>query len=427
MLEMKDIVSRFEREARASAKLRSPHVVRVTDVETTPEGVPYIVMEYLEGRDLESEREARRVFPYEEAVDYVLQACGAVAEAHAAGIVHRDLKPGNLFLARDPEGGMLVKVLDFGISKVLEEETGKLTGSGTMIGTTLYMSPEQLRSAATVDARTDIWALGVILYELLSGDTPFQGPAAQVAVAIVSTDAPPIAERAQVPPELARIIHQMLRRDEKDRYGSIADVAAALTPFAPEGSVGRVVAAQVVRRSQRNLVDPGRATASIPDSDRSLRSRGVDENAPTIPRDPQAARDVTNVAMSTNAGLPRPASRIALAFVGVVAVVAVVVFAAVYALVLRKKPAAVATEPPPPVSIVVPPVVPPTTAAPTATETAVATSTATAHATSTSTQGVATARPTATGRATATAPTASAKKPPTKAPNDNNATPLFLP
>jgi len=116
MLGIPEIVERFDREARAAATLRSRHVVRVTDVEQTADGVPYMVMELLEGADLESERERRRQLPYAEAVDYVLQACGALAEAHQAGIVHRDLKPGNLFLAKDDADRPIVKVLDFGIS-----------------------------------------------------------------------------------------------------------------------------------------------------------------------------------------------------------------------------------------------------------------------------------------------------------------------
>jgi serine/threonine-protein kinase len=345
MLELPDIVKRFEREARASAQLRGPHVVRVTDVETTSDGVPYIVMEYLEGRDLETELQSRARLSPGEAVDYVLQACGAVAEAHAAGIVHRDLKPGNLYLAREGDA-VVVKVLDFGISKLADEDAGKLTGSGTMIGTALYMSPEQLRSAATVDGRADIWALGVILYELVSGATPFNGSPAVIAVQIVSDDAPRLGD---VPPALAAVVEKMLARDAERRYATVADLAAALAPFAPPGSVGEAVAAQIVRRSQRGT--------TAPLSDPALRA--TDVNAPTLARpDVVIARDVTNVGVTTSAGIPKPLSRRTMGaiVVGIVGVIGVIAVGIVYA--GRKPPPAIgaptsepSTVPPPAVAI----------------------------------------------------------------------------
>ena len=252
MLREVDIVHRFEREARASALLRSPHVTRVTDVATTPQGVPYIVMELLTGQDLDGLLTARGRLPFPEAVDYVLQGCAAVAEAHAAGIIHRDLKPGNLFVAHE-EQGVVVKVLDFGISKMVEEES-KLTSAGMTMGTVLYMSPEQLRSAAKVDARSDIWSLGIILYELVCGEPPFVGTATQVAAAIVSEDAPDITQRCNVPPALGAIIHRTLRRAPNERFSSVTELVAALAPFAPPESLGRAVSAQVARRgSSRQL------------------------------------------------------------------------------------------------------------------------------------------------------------------------------
>jgi serine/threonine-protein kinase len=252
MLREADIIHRFEREARASALLKSPHVTRVTDVATTPDGVPYIVMELLTGRDLDGELQHRGRIPCAEAVDYLLQACAAVGEAHAAGIIHRDLKPGNLFLANDPDG-VIVKVLDFGISKMMEDES-KLTSAGMTMGTALYMSPEQLRSAAKVDARSDIWSLGVILYELLCGQPPFMGSAPQVAAAIVSEDAPDLTQRCDVPPALAAIVHRMLRRAPAERFASTSELATALVPFAAPGSLGATVAAQLSRRiSTRSL------------------------------------------------------------------------------------------------------------------------------------------------------------------------------
>ncbi|MEA2750902.1 MAG: eukaryotic-like serine/threonine-protein kinase, partial [Myxococcales bacterium] len=263
MLREADIIHRFEREARASALLKSPHVTRVTDVATTPDGVPYIVMELLTGHDLDGELSARGHVPFPLAVDYLLQACAAVAEAHAAGIIHRDLKPGNLFLAQDPDG-VMVKVLDFGISKMMEEES-KLTSAGMTMGTALYMSPEQLRSAATVDARSDIWSLGVILYELLCGQTPFVGSATQIAAAIVSEDAPDIARRCAIPPELGAVVRRTMRRAPNERFANVTELMAALIPFAPADSLGVAVAAQMSRRGSARQLPAVSIRASSPD------------------------------------------------------------------------------------------------------------------------------------------------------------------
>src|SRR5829696_2386345 len=153
---------RFLREARAAARLRSQHVAHVLDMGTLENGAPYTVMEFLEGQDLAAVLAERGPLPVEEAVEYVLQVCEAVGEAHAAGIVHRDLKPANLFLTGDVSGSPCVKVLDFGISKLSGALT--LTQEKQAFGSPLYMSPEQMNAFKLVDARGDIWALGVILY-----------------------------------------------------------------------------------------------------------------------------------------------------------------------------------------------------------------------------------------------------------------------
>jgi serine/threonine protein kinase len=172
-----ELVTRFAREARVLAKLDGEHVGRVIDVGQTDDGSPYMVMEYLDGRDLEKELEARGALPIAEAVDYVLQAIEAIAEAHNHGIVHRDLKPANLFLARKTNGGTSVKVLDFGISKNTKEDVREsgLTKASAVMGSPLYMSPEQLSRASDADQRSDVWSLGVILYELTTTKLPFDG------------------------------------------------------------------------------------------------------------------------------------------------------------------------------------------------------------------------------------------------------------
>ncbi|HEX7839815.1 MAG TPA: serine/threonine-protein kinase, partial [Kofleriaceae bacterium] len=170
-----EIVGRFEREARAAVRLKSEHAARIIDVGRLESGSPYIVMEYLEGQDLAQLLEQRRSLPVSIACDYIIQACDAIAEAHSLGIVHRDLKPGNLFLARTSHGQQVIKVLDFGISKT-QGPAGdvNMTRTQAMLGSPGYMSPEQMRAAKSVDSRTDIWSLGVILYELVAGRMPFQ-------------------------------------------------------------------------------------------------------------------------------------------------------------------------------------------------------------------------------------------------------------
>ena len=243
-----ELVSRFEREARAVARLRNKHVTRVTDVDTTPEGVPYIVMEFLEGRDLDAELQARERLPLGEAVDYVLQACAGMVEAHGIGIVHRDLKPANLFVARERDGNddetCVIKVLDFGISKIVGEST-RLTGAGAVMGTVLYMSPEQVRAQPNVDTRADIWSLGVILYELVAGRAPWQGHSHQIAAAIVGQDPPDLRTFAQVPEAFANVVRTMLQRDPARRPSNVRDVITALHPFAPPGSLGAAIGDQV--------------------------------------------------------------------------------------------------------------------------------------------------------------------------------------
>jgi len=226
---------RFEREARAAASLVGPHVAQVTDVETLDDGRPFIVMEYLEGQDLNAELEARGTFPIAEAVDYVLQTCSAMTEAHARGIVHRDLKPHNLYLTEHRDGRRL-KVLDFGISKV-DEGDASVTSTSVAMGTPLYMAPEQMRSAKHVDARADIWSLGVILYELLVGRPPFDGSNPTAVIAAVTADTPVALRdlRPDVPEALDRVVMQMLEKNKDRRPGSVLEVGQLLAPFSTSG------------------------------------------------------------------------------------------------------------------------------------------------------------------------------------------------
>jgi serine/threonine-protein kinase len=233
-----DTVARFAREARAAAKIRSEHVARVIDVGTLDTGSPYIVMEYLEGEDLSAHLKNRGPLSLTEATGFVLQACEALAEAHAAGVVHRDLKPANLFLARYPDGTPCVKILDFGISKLLGGTDGRdfdMTRTTAIMGSPYYMSPEQMRSTRSVDARADIWALGVILYELVAGRVPFDADTMPELCAMVLQDAPPrLGSFVQTgSPTFEAVVLRCLEKDVGRRFPSIADLANALSPFAP--------------------------------------------------------------------------------------------------------------------------------------------------------------------------------------------------
>lgn len=229
-------VGRFLREAKAAARIRSEHVVQVYETGRLPAGVPYIVMEFLNGADLAQKLEERGTLPVPEAANYLLEACEALAQAHAAGVVHRDLKPANLFLSRHADGSDVLKVLDFGISKL--DSGAALTKSATILGSPYYMSPEQLQTPTDVDARADVWALGVIAYELLSGRRPFDSESLPgLCVSILNTQPAPISEITQaVPPELERFLQRCLAKDRKDRCQTVAEFAAALAPFAPAGA-----------------------------------------------------------------------------------------------------------------------------------------------------------------------------------------------
>jgi len=234
-----DIVSRFAREAMACARLGSEHIAKVMDVGVAPGIGPYIVMEYLDGQDLGSALRKRGALPVHRACEYVMQVCEALALAHAAGIIHRDVKPDNLFLTR--RGNLdIIKVLDFGISKAPLGGRAfggevRVTETACLMGTPLYMSPEQIRSTHEVDHRSDIWSLGVVLFELLTGRTAFAGETlTQVCALVLEGEAPPLADHCRAAPTgLAAVIERCLMKDPALRYQTAAELAHALLPFAP--------------------------------------------------------------------------------------------------------------------------------------------------------------------------------------------------
>jgi serine/threonine protein kinase len=223
-----EIVKRFLREARSAVKIHSEHVARVFDVGKHRE-LPFMVMEYLEGADIAQTIVERGPLPAREAVGYLLEACDAVAEAHALGIVHRDLKPANLFLAKRPSGKPTVKVLDFGISKApVTERDRNITNATAIMGSPSYMSPEQLVASASVDVRSDIWSLGVVLYEMVTGALPFNATSMPELVGVILQIAPTLDA---VPPELRPIIERCLQKQREQRFDNVADLARALAPL----------------------------------------------------------------------------------------------------------------------------------------------------------------------------------------------------
>jgi hypothetical protein len=246
----KDSVERFLREAKVAAMIRCDHVARVHDVGSLDGGVPYIVMEHLEGSDLGDLIALEGPLPIDEACEVVLQACAALAEVHAAGIVHRDLKPSNLFVTRRADGSPDVKLLDFGISKIAAPVSGTedpaLTATATIMGSPSYMSPEQLKSTKEVDARTDLWSLGAVLYEAVTGKPAFRGEnVPQVCAMIASEDAAlPSTLRPGLPPELEQAIVGCLAKKADERITLVA-LARTLAKIAPErasGLLGRIEA-----------------------------------------------------------------------------------------------------------------------------------------------------------------------------------------
>jgi serine/threonine-protein kinase len=234
-----DAVQRFLREARAAVKLKSEHAAKVLDVGTLESGAPYMVMEYLEGSDLGAVLVDHGTLTVQAAAEWIVQACEAIAEAHAMGIVHRDIKPQNLFLARSVGGQAQIKVLDFGVSKSLTSSgAGALTQTRAMLGSPLYMSPEQMRSSRDVDARADVWALGVVLFELLTRRWPFEAESMPELCLKVVGD-PPISItsiRADVPKAMVEVIERCLQKDPSRRYANAAELASALEPMAPAAS-----------------------------------------------------------------------------------------------------------------------------------------------------------------------------------------------
>ncbi|MEO8877963.1 MAG: serine/threonine-protein kinase [Polyangiaceae bacterium] len=313
-MEIEGAVTRFEREARAAAGILSEHVVRIFHVGELPNGAPFMVMEYLEGKDLGEVVGPEKSLKVREAADYVLQTCEAMAEAHKSGIVHRDLKPSNLFLLDRPDGSKIIKVLDFGISKfsadspAIGKDGASLTATRTMMGSPLYMSPEQVRSAKNVDRRSDIWSLGVILYELLSGRLPFEADNAGAICAMIVADAPvPLRwMNKELPENLEKVVMRCLAKEPAERYQDVAELAAALRPFA--SNAGHVAAAQTQKTMENaSGILPTLHAAPIK-LDLSARAAAAPMSKATIAATPNARRTPSSRPPPALSSRPPPAN-----------------------------------------------------------------------------------------------------------------------
>jgi eukaryotic-like serine/threonine-protein kinase len=262
--------SRFFREAQAAARINSLHVCKVRDIGELEAGEPFIVMDYLEGFNLDAWIKEHGALDVERAVQWMLDACKGLAAAHAAGVIHRDIKAANLFMASTADGGSVLKILDFGISKLTEAQGmagAPLTGTNASMGSPLTMSPEQMLSPREVDPRTDIWSLGTVLYRCLSGAQPFEAESLpQLCVLVMEAQTIPLqTRRPDLPAALVDIVARCLRKVPEERFRDVTELAQALAPFAGEGGAA---AAEQCRRLLRLPVtadaSPSSAQAASP-------------------------------------------------------------------------------------------------------------------------------------------------------------------
>jgi serine/threonine-protein kinase len=347
IVQNREIVVRFLREARAAIKIKSEHVSRVTDVGTLENGAPYMVMEFLDGRDVANLIAERGSLSIEETVEFVLQACEALAEAHALKMVHRDLKPANLFVVRRADGLAAIRVLDFGISKMSNAAaaTGGLgvTKTSDIMGSPLYMAPEQMLASHDVDMRSDIWSLGVVIHEMITGKVPFDGETVPAVCAKILRDEPePMSRRKPgVPSALDRIVLRCLSKERDARYQNVAELANALVEFGPRRArasaerITRIIDAAGIARSPTPSSDPMAGTGpTLPPERRPAAVGG------TVAMMPQGVADMEDgSSVPPSSGSARTKVYVAGAVVAALVAVTIIGFAT------RRSPPALTPEP----------------------------------------------------------------------------------
>ncbi|WP_437680945.1 protein kinase domain-containing protein [Sorangium sp. So ce131] len=295
-----DNILRFQREAKAAGSVDTQHIAQVLDAGTDLRmGAPYMVMELLEGEDLARLLDRAGALPPEVVLRIAAQACVGLHKAHEAGIVHRDIKPANLFLARRDHGEVIVKILDFGIAKIKpsageQGEASSLTETGGLLGSPLYLSPEQARSVKRIDRRADLWSLGVVLYRAISGHNPYEKARSlyDLILQICDEPPPPIQDVAPwVPPEVAAILHGALRISPDGRFPDAAAMLDAIKPLLPEGWALREEMLAPLPESARSVVAPryrGAARERATPARRPRRGAATPSSAPpdSAPRSP---------------------------------------------------------------------------------------------------------------------------------------------
>ncbi|HEY0464517.1 MAG TPA: serine/threonine-protein kinase, partial [Polyangiaceae bacterium] len=284
-----EFVQRFIREARAAVKIQGEHVARVTDVGRLESGAPYMVREFLRGPDLSEVLKVRGALPIPEACDYIIQAAEAVAEAHVLGIAHRNLRPTTLVVTRRSDGAPLVKVFDFAAAEALHVEpftkrSVSLVGSSALLASLPYLSPEQVRDPHNVDFRADVYGLGAILYELLSGVAPFEAESAPALLAMVAADVPVRLRtlRFGLPTALEEAVMRCLEKSRELRFANMSELSQALRPFASAESLSSIE--RIGRLARRSARPPsvGEARVSSPPIPPTAPLSGFDDAPTTI-------------------------------------------------------------------------------------------------------------------------------------------------
>ena len=333
LLDDPDAVKRFSREAKAAAALRGDHALRIFDVGKLESGEPFILMEHLDGYDLSTVLDRGQRIEALDAIDWIIQACEAVAEAHDLGIVHRDIKPHNLFLTRDRSGRAFIKVVDFGLAKAIRADAARsikdsmsLHSHQAMLGTPFFMSPEQILGA-TIDHRTDIWSLGATLYHLLAGVPPFMGPTVTMVCAmILNDDFPPLAHRRpDAPHGLDDILRRCMNRDPDRRFNGVMILAESLR------QMGRIA-------SQPNIQSTRRLDVALPHPSSGSIKATMPMNALQLQPPQNSRRHAPTVVSQAKQQEQRSSHRVRIALVAMFTVLAIVGIAlGVLAITLRRQ------------------------------------------------------------------------------------------